>query len=282
MATWSCTIGAIRIAAAPASADPSAQLTVAIQSGDRPTADAARWFSATAVVAMPNRVKRYSAHRATLSTAAMPTRMKRSSEIVMPNGSQHGDRELGCDERDRRAVAEHGARLEHDEHAERGHDAGERRGAPQPPHDQQVRQRADQGAGEEAGRPGDDDVVAVALDLPLDVRPDHADRAVGEVEHARAAVDHHQALGGQGVQRAEAEAQQGEPDDFLHGGPPSRCRRRALRRRQRRHRVAVDRPGHVVGLVVERHELPVLDRVEEHGAVEDPREAAAEAGVRPS
>ena len=56
VATWSCTIGAIRIAAAPASADPSAQLTVAIQSGDRPTADAARWFSATAVVAMPNRV----------------------------------------------------------------------------------------------------------------------------------------------------------------------------------------------------------------------------------
>ena len=54
LATCSCTIGAMRIAAAPASAEPSAQLTVAIQSGERPTDDAARWFSATAVVAMPN------------------------------------------------------------------------------------------------------------------------------------------------------------------------------------------------------------------------------------
>ena len=54
VATCSCTIGAIRIAATPASAEPSAQLAVAIQSGDRPTDDAARWFSATAVVAMPN------------------------------------------------------------------------------------------------------------------------------------------------------------------------------------------------------------------------------------
>ena len=41
VATCSCTIGAIRIAATPASADPSAQFTVAIQSGDRPMADAA-------------------------------------------------------------------------------------------------------------------------------------------------------------------------------------------------------------------------------------------------
>ncbi len=54
--TWSCTIGAIRIEAIPARAEPRAQLRVAIRSGDRPTADAARWFSATAVVAIPNRV----------------------------------------------------------------------------------------------------------------------------------------------------------------------------------------------------------------------------------
>ena len=54
VATCSCTMGAMRMAAAPASAEPSAQLAVAIQSGERPTADAARWFSATAVVAMPN------------------------------------------------------------------------------------------------------------------------------------------------------------------------------------------------------------------------------------
>ena len=54
--TWSCTIGAMRMAAMPASADPRAQLAVATQSGDSPTLDAARWFSATAVVDRPKRV----------------------------------------------------------------------------------------------------------------------------------------------------------------------------------------------------------------------------------
>ena len=56
-ATWSDTIGAIRMPATPASAEPNAQLSAAIRSGDRPTDAAARWFSATAVVAMPNRVR---------------------------------------------------------------------------------------------------------------------------------------------------------------------------------------------------------------------------------
>ena len=56
-ATWSDTIGAIKMPATPANADPSAQLSAAIRSGDRPTDAAARWFSATAVVAMPNFVR---------------------------------------------------------------------------------------------------------------------------------------------------------------------------------------------------------------------------------
>ena len=51
--TCSCTIGAIRMEAIAASADPSAQLRVAMRSGDSPTEEAARWFSATAVVAKP-------------------------------------------------------------------------------------------------------------------------------------------------------------------------------------------------------------------------------------
>ena len=46
--TWSCTIGAMRIDAMAASAEPSAQLRVAIRSGESPTVEAARWFSATA------------------------------------------------------------------------------------------------------------------------------------------------------------------------------------------------------------------------------------------
>ena len=52
------TIGAIRIAATPASAEPSAQFAVAMRSGDCPSDAAARSFSATAVVARPNRVDR--------------------------------------------------------------------------------------------------------------------------------------------------------------------------------------------------------------------------------
>jgi hypothetical protein len=54
--TCSCTIGAIRMAATPASADPRAQFTVASQSGDKPMEDAALSFSATAEVAIPKRV----------------------------------------------------------------------------------------------------------------------------------------------------------------------------------------------------------------------------------
>ena len=75
---------------------------------------------------------------------------------------QHRHRQLRRDERDLRAVAEHGAGLQHDQHAERRDDAGQRRGAAQPPHDQQVGERADRRAGEEPGGPGDHDVVAVA------------------------------------------------------------------------------------------------------------------------
>ena len=54
--TWSWTIGAIKIAAMPASAEPMAQLAAAIRSGESPRLAAARWFSATALVARPNRV----------------------------------------------------------------------------------------------------------------------------------------------------------------------------------------------------------------------------------
>src|ERR1700712_1071583 len=64
--TWSVTIGATRIAAKPARPEPSAQFSVAILSVERPMVDAARWFSATAVVDRPNFVYLYSAHSATL------------------------------------------------------------------------------------------------------------------------------------------------------------------------------------------------------------------------
>src|SRR4051794_3200918 len=68
---WRVMIGAIRIAARPARAEPSAQLIVAMRSGDQPIDDAARSFSATAAVASPKRVKRYSAQSPTVSSTAI-------------------------------------------------------------------------------------------------------------------------------------------------------------------------------------------------------------------
>ncbi len=50
--------GVMRMAAIPANAEPSAQLVAAMKSGENPRLDAARWFSATAVVARPNFVYR--------------------------------------------------------------------------------------------------------------------------------------------------------------------------------------------------------------------------------
>src|SRR6266851_2013995 len=56
--TWRLMTGATRIPAAPASAQPSPQFAVAMRSGDQPSDAAARWFSATAVVARPKLVQR--------------------------------------------------------------------------------------------------------------------------------------------------------------------------------------------------------------------------------
>src|SRR5262245_55668984 len=61
------------------------------------------------------------------------------------------------------------------------------------------------------------------------------------------------------------------------GAPPDAP---AADRRSLRHRLTVDGSGHVVGLVVHGCQLAAADGVEEHRAVEDPREAAAEALVR--
>ncbi len=52
------TIGTIRIAASPARPQPSAQFSVAIVSGERPSAEAERSDSATAAVERPKRVYR--------------------------------------------------------------------------------------------------------------------------------------------------------------------------------------------------------------------------------
>src|SRR5258706_11827050 len=75
---WSVAIGAIRIAARPASPHPSAQFTAATASGDHPSEAAARWFSATAVVPRPKSAYRESHHKAAVNQAEMPNRITRS------------------------------------------------------------------------------------------------------------------------------------------------------------------------------------------------------------
>jgi hypothetical protein len=77
-------MGTMRTPATPARAPPSAQLTPATKSGETPALAALRGFSATAVVARPNVVNRYTAHSTTVPAAAMPSRMGRSSAIVIP------------------------------------------------------------------------------------------------------------------------------------------------------------------------------------------------------
>ena len=52
--------------------------------------------------------------------------------------------------------------------------------------------------------------------LPGHVRTHHAHGTVGEVEDAGPPVDDHQALGGERVERAEPEAEEGEPEDLGH------------------------------------------------------------------
>jgi hypothetical protein len=51
-------MGAMRMVATPTRAEPNAQFAAAIQSGESPIAEAARWFSATADVARPMCVDR--------------------------------------------------------------------------------------------------------------------------------------------------------------------------------------------------------------------------------
>ena len=51
-------MGTMRMAASAASAEPRAQFTVAMVSGDQPIDAATRSFSATAAVASPKRVRR--------------------------------------------------------------------------------------------------------------------------------------------------------------------------------------------------------------------------------
>src|SRR6478672_2496113 len=78
-------IGTSRIAAAPPRAAPSAQLAIAIRSGEIASDPAATGFSATAEVSRPNRVNRYTNHSTVVNTTTIPRIHKRSSPTEAPN-----------------------------------------------------------------------------------------------------------------------------------------------------------------------------------------------------
>ena len=77
-------IGATSTPATAARAPPAAQLTMAMRSGEYPSAAAAIGFSAAASVAWPNRVHRYTAARTAVTTMAMTMSHNRSSPTVLP------------------------------------------------------------------------------------------------------------------------------------------------------------------------------------------------------
>ena len=70
--------------ATAASAPPAAQLTMAMRSGEYPSAAAAIGFSADASVAWPNLVQRNTAARTAVTTMAMRMSQSRSSLTVLP------------------------------------------------------------------------------------------------------------------------------------------------------------------------------------------------------
>src|SRR6476620_5828146 len=80
----SVVIGTSRIAATPPSAAPTAQLTTAMTSGEIASDAAATGFSATADVARPKLVNRYTAHSTVVRTMAMPRIQRRSSPTEAP------------------------------------------------------------------------------------------------------------------------------------------------------------------------------------------------------
>src|SRR6478752_4136120 len=61
-------------------------------------------------------------------------------------------------------------------------------------------------------------MMSRCVSAPIDA--DHADGAEREVEDAGAAVDDHQALRRERVQGADAEPEEGEADELLHGREP--------------------------------------------------------------
>ncbi len=126
-----------------------------------------------------------------------------------------------------RPVAQHDGRLHRDEHAERGDHPHQGARPAERAHHHPVGERAEERRPGDAGdRRHQERPPGSFVQFPLHEDAGDRGRTEREVQHAGAAVDHDQALGGQRVQRADAEAQQRESDDFVHRPPladPPRC-----------------------------------------------------------
>ena len=114
----------------------------------------------------------------------------------------------------------HDGRLDRDQHTERGDHPDQRARPAQRPHDHPVGERPEERRPGDAGdRRQQERPAVLVLQLPLHEDAGDRGRAEREVQHAGAAVDHDQALGCEGVQRADAQAQQRESDDLVHRPP---------------------------------------------------------------
>ena len=104
---------------------------------------------------------------------------------------------------------------------ERRHDPHERRRVPQAGHDQHVGQHAEQRGHADRDEPGERRrPVPVAGGPVVEERADHRERALGEVDDARTAVDEDEALPGQRVDRADPQAEQDEAEELGQGAQP--------------------------------------------------------------
>ena len=115
------------------------------------------------------------------------------------------------------AVADHDRRLDRDQHTERGDHADQRAGPSQRSHDHPVGERPEEARpGNAHDRRRQERPAVLLVQLPLHEDAGDGRCAERKVQDPGAAVDHDQALGGKGVQRADAQTQQRESDDLVH------------------------------------------------------------------
>ena len=121
-----------------------------------------------------------------------------------------------------------------EEQGEGRHHPDQGRGLAQAGHHQEVDQDAERGGDGDGDEPGQGRRPPVIGGAPVvQERADHGERALGEVDDARAAVDEDEALGRQRVDRADAQPEEDEPEELGQRVTPTRSRSRPGTRRPR-------------------------------------------------